>query len=403
MDQGLFAGSGFILFVLLARWMPLETYGAFATAFAVHGLIVAIYESILTEPMLVFGPGRYQKDFSQYLGTLLLGHLAFSLVGGLTLVLAYAILDRLGQYELAHALLALGLVQPFVLLRWFTRKSCYATNVPRVAALAGVLYMISLVGGLYGLQAAGEISNVTAFALIGAATLISSTYVMMSIPPVLTGLRTSGLLSEVVQDHWSYSRWSVGSSVLRWAPGNVYYFVLPLWVGLEANGAFRALINLCLPLTQTYNTFSRLLVPALVRARENRGRFRQLVHQGMILFILGGVLHWIVLSALSEPLVAWLYGGKYSEHAYLLIILALSPIAKGFTAVSGASFRANIRPDLEFWAFVAASGALLLSLALVVLYGLRGAAVSFVLTDVAAACTLAWIMLVHSPAITSRI
>src|SRR5207247_11135829 len=87
-DQGLFAVSNFALNVLLARWLAPQDYGAFAVAFAVFLLLGTFHSSLLIEPMLVFGPGRYRRRLSEYVGVLLYGHSGFAVLGSLVLLLA---------------------------------------------------------------------------------------------------------------------------------------------------------------------------------------------------------------------------------------------------------------------------------------------------------------------------
>jgi hypothetical protein len=69
--------------VLLARWLVPQDYGAFTVAFAVFLLIGTFHTALLTEPMLVFGPSRYEGRFSEYLGALLYGHLSFTALSSL--------------------------------------------------------------------------------------------------------------------------------------------------------------------------------------------------------------------------------------------------------------------------------------------------------------------------------
>src|SRR3712207_1992334 len=67
LDQGFFASSNFVLNVLLARWLAPADYGAFSLAFAVFLLIGSLHTAVLTEPMLVFGPGKYKDRLSEYM------------------------------------------------------------------------------------------------------------------------------------------------------------------------------------------------------------------------------------------------------------------------------------------------------------------------------------------------
>src|SRR5438552_11552208 len=87
-DQALFAGSNFILNIVLARWLTPDGYGAFGVAFAVFLLLGTLHTSLLTEPMIVFGAGRFRDRAAQYLGLLLYGHMIFALPCSLLLAVA---------------------------------------------------------------------------------------------------------------------------------------------------------------------------------------------------------------------------------------------------------------------------------------------------------------------------
>src|SRR5690606_2918205 len=73
-DQALFAGSNFILNLLLVRWLEPGEYGAFSLVYAVFLLAGTAHSALLTEPMLVFGPGRHASGIFSYLGTVVRLH-----------------------------------------------------------------------------------------------------------------------------------------------------------------------------------------------------------------------------------------------------------------------------------------------------------------------------------------
>src|SRR5258708_26936586 len=58
-DQGLISGSNFVISILLARWLVPEQYGAYAVAFGIFILLTVLYQSLLLEPMAVFGGSVY--------------------------------------------------------------------------------------------------------------------------------------------------------------------------------------------------------------------------------------------------------------------------------------------------------------------------------------------------------
>ena len=393
LDQGLFAGSNFALNILLARWMTETEYGVFATALVGYRLSFTLYEALLTEPMLVFGPGRYQRRFRQYLGVLVYGHAGFALLfAGLLLLgwlgLSTADLGIEEQGKLAAALLALALAEPFILLRSLSRSACYVRAAPKTAASGGIIYVVLLLGSLYLAHRSGMLSYASAFGAMALASLVSSLYLLV---PTWPRLPRPSLAELVARGHWIYGRWSMSARLLRWIPNNLWYFVLPVWIGFEANGALFALTVFNLAVTHTYSVLSTLLVPMLVRSRsEGEKRFKRMVLQMLILFVLIGVGYWVVISLFNRPLVDLLYDGKFVDEAYLLAVLGLVPLANGIGAVLSAAARAIERPDFVFWGNLAATIATLtLGIAITYAFGLPGAASSLVLTEAIAAVTLA--------------
>jgi len=108
LDQGLFAMSNFAVNVLLARWLTPEAYGAFTVAFIIFLLGGAVHGGLFTEPMLVFGAGRFQHRVPSYLRVLLAGHVRFVIVMGLILGISAAAFYAGGEVELAAALGAMA-------------------------------------------------------------------------------------------------------------------------------------------------------------------------------------------------------------------------------------------------------------------------------------------------------
>ena len=63
LGQGAFAGSHFLMNVLLASWLSPEDYGAFALAYSGFLLFLMLYSACVYEPLIVFGSGRYAGHF----------------------------------------------------------------------------------------------------------------------------------------------------------------------------------------------------------------------------------------------------------------------------------------------------------------------------------------------------
>jgi len=143
-------------------------------------------------------------------------------------------------------------------------------------------------------------------------------------------------------------------------------------------------MNPIMPMLQGVWALSVLLLPALVRARtEGNEALGSRVRLALIPFALGPALYWLLLGLFHQPIVAWLYGGLYTEHAGLLWLLGLAPIAAAAKQVMGHSLRALERPDRLFWAFAfSAAATLSLGMALVYLWGVAGAGAGLLISQV---------------------
>jgi O-antigen/teichoic acid export membrane protein len=394
LDQGLFAVSNFVLNILLARWLSPLDYGAFSVAFSLFLLIASLHTATLCEPMLVFGSGKYRSRLPEYLGALVYGNMGFAAVGSLALLLTSLGLALLGSTSLSVVLLALALSGPFILLLWLMRRACYVRLDPRLAASGGAGYMVLALGGAYVLYRFEWLSATSTLGVMGMSSLAVSLWLAARLRVERSRLRDNDLIRDSLESHWKWGRWSTANQALVWLPGNVYFLLLPVWGGLEASAAFKALTNLLMPMLQANAALTSLLLPILVQAREN-SRFGAHLRLALIPFVSAPTLYWILLGAFHRPLVSWLYGGQYTEQANLLWLLGLVPIAAAVRGVVAQSWKALERPD---WLFLASAVSGVVAAALgvwcVYLWSVAGAGVAFLTSQVTAAVVAAALLLV---------
>jgi len=388
-DQVTFAASNFLLNIALARLISPASYGTFTLAYTIFLLLATVHTSLIVEPMLVFGAGKFADRSSEYLSELLRTHWQFGLAGAGLLLAGAGVTAALGYDILASTLLALAVATPFVLLQWLTRRACYVRFETPLAAQGGVLYVICLGVGAYLLHARGLLSSATAILLMGGSSLVSAAWIMVRLHLRPFARSQRAMRKAVVAEHWEYGRWVIGSNILGWAPQSIYFFVLPVTVGIVGTASMKALINLILPVLHTYLPLSILLVPALVRA-PSRHAFTTTVWMASVVAILCSTAYWLLLGTLHEPLVSWIYNGRYLSDAGLLWILGLVPISGAVVAVAGGALRALERPNLLFKAYaISTAVSATIGLGLLFAAGLRGAVIGYTLSSIATAITMA--------------
>jgi O-antigen/teichoic acid export membrane protein len=388
-DQALFALSNFVLNVALARVLVPGEYGAFALAYSIFLLLATVYTSLFIEPLLVHGAGKYRDALRTYLRELMRYHWKGTAIAAACLLATGGVLAYTRAGGVGLTFVALALAAPCILLQWLMRRACYVRFEPKLAALAGIWYVVVLIAGGYALYRVGWLTAPSAVGLMGVGSLGSALWIMHRL-----GIRrhvrdVGGSMPELVADHWTYGRWVVGSNILGWVPQGIYFLVLPVQGGLEGTAALRAMLNFMMPVLHAYQPLFVLLIPALVRQKNTPG-FGRSLRVMTALMVACSTVYWLLLGLLNEPIVAWLYKGRYVEYAHLLWIVGLVPITGAVVAVLGSALRALERPNHVFLAYlVSAAVAVTVGMLLTVTWGVTGAAAGVALSSLATTVTMA--------------
>lgn len=348
MDQGLFAVSNFVLNVMLARWLTPADYGAFAVAYTIFLLLGTFHTALITEPMLVFGSGKYKDRFTSYLNVLLRGHWAFTAIIGVLFTLT-----GLGFWyfdsPLTPVIFALAITSPFILFQWLMRKACYVNLQPQLAAQAGALYMVLMFVGAYAIYHYGWLSSTAALIVMTVASLFSALWLFYRLNVRMKGEAENGLAKGSLKDHWKYGKWAIGVSAVSWVRSNIYILLLPIWSGLDEVGALRALMNVNLPISQFTTAISIAILPALSAARGTE-KFQHIFKFSLTLFVACAVAYWILLSLFGFQIMNLLYSGQYNKHASLLLIIGVLPLLNSIITLIARSLQAIELPRKVFTA-----------------------------------------------------
>ena len=388
-DQALFAGTNFLVNILLARWLEPAAYGAFATAYAVFLLLGTLHTALWTEPMLVYGSGRYQRVFPAYQRALLRYHWGFGLLAFLFSMLLGLGFRFVGQETLSLGFLGLSLAAPAVLYLWLVRRGAYVLLDPRLAALGGGLYLILYLGLAALFLGAGLLNAFTALLAMALASLLAAEAVRLRLR---AGEVREVNLREVRELHWSYGRWALLASVLSWVPGNFYILALNVFYDLSTAGAFKVLSTLLMPIVYFNSSVMNIFLPLLSRSIVDRTGVSkttlfkmQLVLQGLWGVTWGGAIYlW------GNHLLTTLVGDKYAFGGHLFFMLFVSSIALSIiTAFSTLLRAANLPNLLAFSWSISALLTVSLGATLVAYKGLDGAIFGGMLINISSTLVMA--------------
>jgi O-antigen/teichoic acid export membrane protein len=380
-DQGLFALTNFTVTVLLGRWLSPTDFGAFAVAFSVLLLMGTVHSALLTDPMLVLGPSRYQQRIAPYLRRLSILHFALTSVMSVVLLLVVGVLTLLKpHFTAATTLVALSVAAPASLFLWLMRRACYIDSNPRLAAAASLVYALLVPAGVLLLWQIAMLTAASGLLALGLAGLLAGWWLTLRLIRPTSELITLGSAPNVTRAHWSYGRWALGIGLLSWVPPNAVVLALPLWHSLEDAGVLRVNTVIMLPVLHVYGALGPLLIPALVRASFS-GQLGSTARLATVLFAVLAIGYAPVVLIFGTPTIELLFGTQYSADGVTLWLLAAIPLVTAVSTVSGAVLVALQRLDRVLWSYIAATAVtLLVGLPLVVAYGVDGALASMLLS-----------------------
>lgn len=375
LDQGLISGSNFMISILLARWLVPDQYGAYAVAFGIYIMLSLVYQSLVLEPMGVFGGSIFRTNLRGYLKSLVWIHVGLSVTICTALVIAWAIAHWLDA-GVAGALAGIAFASPCLMLFALARRSFYVELSPAPAAAGAFIYSALVLGGLYVVYQHALLSPLVAFLLIGAGGLVTGIVLMFALRSGLSGSGPVPALSEAWQRHWKYGRWALASCIAGWLPSYIYFPLLSSFSGMAQSGQLKALMNLTMPFEQMKGALLMLFLPfaARVMAQQGKAGARVLGTRLTLASAGGALLYWAILIPLHKPVFHLLYSGRYSDVAYLLPALALGQIFWSATFGPAVALRAMESPKSVFAALgFATVASLVIGVPATYAFGLKGA------------------------------
>jgi len=394
LDQGLTSGAGFLVILFLARWLDNEAYGAFAVAFATLLLLSGFHSALLLDPMSVVGPANHSGQTVGYFQAQLKLHGILVVTLSVLLLLTSAAMAIAGVHrELVLALVGSALALPFLLLLWLVRRMCYVVHRPAMAVWGSAGYLASMMLGLFALHAKNLLNPFWVFVLMGA-TSVPVVLLLLWQLRLLTGSPVSPYSWKLAfRENWNYGRWILGSAVLYAVVGQTQTYMTAAFLGLGAAGIFRAVQIPSMVMTQVVNAVGLLVLPSMSSewgvGRVDKLKKKALLSTSLVTAI--SLAYAFTLAIFAKPVERLLFGGKFSDHAWLIPVLALVPVCTGFAMGFSMALRASQKPHFDLLAnAVSASVALISALVSIRAWGLAGAAISVVAGFGAYALTYFW-------------
>ncbi|HAX97553.1 MAG TPA: hypothetical protein DCY12_01295 [Candidatus Atribacteria bacterium] len=380
-DQALFAGSNFLLNILLARWLSQNDFGVFTTIYSWFFILLGIQTALFVDPLLVYGPGLYKDVFTNYIHHLIKINFLFIFISSIFIGILGCISTSI---ELRIGFFGLAISSMFILFQFLIRRTFYVISKPEISLIGGIIYSILLIFLLYISYRLKIASLFLAFIMIGLANLGSLIWFFYKLKSNFKSNTTFLSRNEILENHWRYGRWALATSILSWIPNNLFFSVLAFQGNFLENAALKAIMNTILPIQHSFNAITTVLVPDFVKVAIEKSvqGIRKAIVKPFLIFTIIAILYFIFLSIFKDWVLFLLYQDKYIIYAYLLPYVGIIPIfGAGFNVFTSA-LRALNRPKEIFWSYFFTSFFIIsIGVYLVLTFGIIGAIISIIFSS----------------------
>jgi O-antigen/teichoic acid export membrane protein len=378
-DQVVVSGGTFLATVAIGRWAGPDQLGAYSIGVSVLFAALGVQEATITLPYTI-RRNRTGSDTRMLAGQTLANSALLSavLISCLVVLAAGLLFSR--SHQAAPGLLgALAWLAPFLLLRELARQFCFSHLRVTDALLMDCLALVLQVGGLLWLGLSGNMSavgvcmtNGTGLAVVSAGWLyLNRSLFRMSPTP----------LSDTVRNDWGLGGWLLAAQIAVSIQAFAASWLVVIVKGATAAGIYSACIALVSIASPVVAGSVNILLPrtAMILAREGATRLRY--HLVRDAALLGAVMAGFcgLLSITSAPITHLLYHGPtFAGHERTIQILALAWLITAVGIPASNALASLERPRRIFWASLAAAATnVLLSIWLIVDWGVIGAALAF--------------------------
>jgi O-antigen/teichoic acid export membrane protein len=375
-DQALAVGGMFLVNVMLARTQSKEEYGMFALSYSIYTFLTGLHNASILEPFTVYGSGRYQGRFPEYLRLMTRANMLLGLFLSAGLLLVWLALGRLAPQYASRSLLGLGLAVGPLLSGLFLRRAFYVQRNPARAAMSSVVFFVTAAVGLWIAVRAQVLNSLYAFLIVALGWVVAGACFARKLPFQHT--RKTFMQGEPGYwgVHWKYARWVLITAFVFQTMTQGYYWLVAGFLSVKEVGELRAMYNLISPVDQIFIALSFLVLPAM--AAHNAAKRMDLLVSLWRRYALAAVsvtaLFALAVRILGKSVMHLLYAGKFDGLAPLLFLLGLLPFLMAVGNAMTQALNAAEKPKLVFYGFLSSGLAtFLLGIPLVMHFGLRGA------------------------------
>lgn len=383
-DQAMVSAGNFLTTVLAARTVgDVKEFGRFMVAWLILMLFKELQSAFIHSPMLSIAPKQRASDLPPYYGAVIVQQAAFS-AASLILVLAGFAVAAPFFPELKMTAMSVALAAVIVSdqLQDFIRRYLYANQRPRAVFLNDVINNGSRLVVLFLLFRFWPTDSVGILWALFGCTMAAVTAGLLTFSNIRFDRKQ---FISVSQRHWQFSRWTTGTSVLRWLSSNLIIMMSGAMLGAQTIGAIRAAVNVLAP--------RNVMILGLTNIVLVRGSKRYNEHGAKSLRAFLGKIAAVGLAfevpvaifafLFADKIMYYVYGPNFVQYSFILYWIACINIINFLTFPLGMGLQIIEYTKPYFVsAMIEAAFGVLASYFLISSFGLIGALFGLATTNV---------------------
>jgi O-antigen/teichoic acid export membrane protein len=320
-DQLIVSGANFLTGLLVARFLGVSQFGQFNLAWLTVLFVQSIQNSIIHAPMMSIGSKQPSDERATYFTIVFFHQLSFAFLSTGVVVVSLRECNQLFPewglgpliWPLSSALVAIQ-IQEFLRRYYFTiqrPRVSFASDAVRYGGQVGVLLWVFIVSS-WRLEVDGVLWTILFTSCLG--TLVALIRIdNLQWPKV--GWK------EVSLRHWNFSKWLIGSTILTWASGNIYYLVTGGLVGASAVGVLKSAQNIMAVAHVFFFGLQNVLPVRASEAYAKGGAVQLSKFLGKVSFLIVIPTCVIAMAVCVSPnrLMELLYGPDFREYGWVLV------------------------------------------------------------------------------------
>lgn len=368
LDQMSFSLITFLTTIMLSRIMSIESFSEFSIAFAIFLFGALLHQSLIIDPMLMAAK-KTRRVFQSFLLVSLVVSFICASICTVVLSLIFGGAPSIEFFIFSFVTLNL----------YFLRRALIVLDLLHVSAIVGFLALIFQALLLFIFGYVIERSSSSAYYFLALPGVISIALMLAWVGGGFVFSQRLFLLCFFRAMH--HGRWIGMGSFLSWPITNIYYFILPVYIGLAAVSEFKILFTLMMPATQLVTALCIFCLPKLSKLKSDPVDFKSFFVKVLIFSVVVSVGYFCVCSFVVLSFDEYIWKEAYDFSFVDVGLSSLFMISMNLVSVSLVLLKSKgMTKNIFKGNFMALIVSIIAANFLVYFYGVSGAFLSLSLS-----------------------